>query len=401
MLLDHGQGGTAEVARADALLFLIPWMLLQCPGRHSHTSKRVLERRFALWAAGDLSTLHKEALVMARRASTRSRSRPSTTVDAELDPEDGWRMSIETCENLRSAVARGLPTMAAKRLFDTTSGGLVEITDDVHAVLRDLHPAPQEDDFDGEEPPWDPPPPGIYGGIDGDLIRKLAGEVGGGCGPNGLTTSLNRKLLRSAGNQAAKLRDSMVAFARRLASAPFADLSLKCFRACRGAAFDKNPGIRPIGIPGAERRICCKAILSVTRDDLMEACGPRQAAAGLPGGVEAAAHAIQDLWDKDTTEMIILADAGNAFNTLNRARALRSTRQFCPALATAFQNMYGSPSDILYGDGRSVTSQEGATQGCPFANAMFSVGNVPLQKAIALPPPARWGPPRLHADIFR
>ena len=74
-----------------------------------------------MWAAGNLPILHKEALVMARRASTRSRSRPSATVDAELDPEDGWRLSIESCENLRSAVARALQSQVAEQIALATS----------------------------------------------------------------------------------------------------------------------------------------------------------------------------------------------------------------------------------------------------------------------------------------
>jgi hypothetical protein len=176
-------------------------------------------------------------------------------------------------------------------------------------------------------------------GFDADLILSLSGGLRGGAGPSGLTTALARKLLRSAGNQASSLREAIAAFTRRLASAPFADLSLKCFRANRGLALDKQPGIRPLGVGESFRRLCCKAVLSVTRDDVMEACGPRQAASGLPGGVEAAAHAIQTLWDRPETEMILLGDAGNAFNTMNRKRALRTARARCPVLANALQNM--------------------------------------------------------------
>ena len=82
--------------------------------------------------------------------------------------------------------------------------------------------------------------------------------------------------------------------------------------------------MRPIGICETIRRIIGKAILKVTRVDILSAVGPLQLCAGQNAGCEAAVHAMRSVFNDGDTEGVLLIDAKNAFNTLNRAAALAS-----------------------------------------------------------------------------
>ena len=76
--------------------------------------------------------------------------------------------------------------------------------------------------------------------------------------------------------------------------------------------------------------------------------------------------------------MVLLADASNAFNRLNRKQALRTARKRCPNLSVAFYNFYGTNGQLVLADGDSLTSEEGSTQGGPLGMAVFGVGSMPL-----------------------
>ena len=65
-----------------------------------------------------------------------------------------------------------------------------------------------------------------------------------------------------------------------------------------------------------------------------------------------------------------------------RAEALNTADDRCPAIATAFRNVYGHPSELCL-DG--LMSVEGTTQGCPLGMAMFAVASIPLMEASETP----------------
>ena len=69
-------------------------------------------------------------------------------------------------------------------------------------------------------------------------------------------------------------------------------------------------------------RIIGKVMLQVVRQDVLEVTDTDQLCAGQPGGYEAAIHAIRHLFGTPECEAVLLADAQNAFNSLNRAAAL-------------------------------------------------------------------------------
>ena len=77
------------------------------------------------------------------------------------------------------------------------------------------------------------------------------------------------------------------------------------------------------------------------------------------------------------TEAVLLVDANNAFNSLNRKVALLNIHQLCPSIATILTNTYRENASLFI-DGDTLFSQEGTTQGDPLAMAMYAIATVPL-----------------------
>ena len=116
---------------------------------------------------------------------------------------------------------------------------------------------------------------------------------------------------------------------------------------------------------------------TVLGSDVIDAVGPLQLCAGQDGGCEVAVHDIHHLFSDPTSEALLLVDAENAFNSLNRQVALRNALHLCPSLARVLVNTYRNPVD-LYIDGEAIQSSEGTTQGDPLAMAMYALGITPL-----------------------
>ena len=130
------------------------------------------------------------------------------------------------------------------------------------------------------------------------------------------------------------------------------------FLACRLITIDKCPRVRPIGICETARRIISKAVLFAIRGDIQDAAGSFQS-----GGTE--------------TEAVLLVDASNAFNSLNRDAALHNIRHVCPSLSTVLINIYRNATE-LFVDGSTLFSEEGTTQGDPLAMPMYAMVTIPL-----------------------
>ena len=153
--------------------------------------------------------------------------------------------------------------------------------------------------------------------------------------------------------------------ARHLCTEMVDPSGLSAFVACRLIALDKCHGVRPIGGEEVVRRIVGKAVLATVKMDNLETAGPLQLCAGQDASCEAAIHAMCSVFSEEGTEAVLLVDASNAFNSLNRKVALHNIPLLCPALATVLINTYRA--DVpLYIDGKHLFSSEGTTQGDRF-----------------------------------
>jgi len=78
----------------------------------------------------------------------------------------------------------------------------------------------------------------------------------------------------------------------------------------------------------------------ITKWDLQEITGSAQLCAGQVAGIEAAIHAMRETFSDSDNEAVLLVDASNAFNSLNRKAALLNIKHTCPTLATILINSY-------------------------------------------------------------
>ena len=59
-------------------------------------------------------------------------------------------------------------------------------------------------------------------------------------------------------------------------------------------------------------------------------------------------HAMKQVFEEEDTDGVILVDATNAFNVMNRQVALHNIRVTCPYLATIIINTYRAASRLFY-----------------------------------------------------
>ena len=164
--------------------------------------------------------------------------------------------------------------------------------------------------------------------------------------------------------------------------------SLHEFIACRLIPLDKgedkwgNPGVRPIGVGEILRRIIGKVVVGNLREDIIQAAGPLQTCAGLKAGIDASIHAMRKIFQDDSTQAVLLVDAENAFNNLNRRAALHNIKELCPNFYRYLANTYQLPAKLIINDRDGnidfILSDEGSTQGDVPAMAMYAIGTKPL-----------------------
>ena len=136
--------------------------------------------------------------------------------------------------------------------------------------------------------------------------------------------------------------------------------------------------MRPIGVGEVLRRVVGKCVMNVVKTDVVEASGSLQLCAGQKSGSEAAEHAMHTIFKADETDAILLIDASNAFNSLNRAAALHNIRVLCPMIVFYAINTYREPARLFITGDKEILSAEGTKQGDPLAMALYALSVQPL-----------------------
>ena len=278
-------------------------------------------------------------------------------------------------------------TKAALRLLsDQDKGRVLHLNDSVNLgeqTVRDVpitkHPAgqltlPETLIQDHESTTIHPI---LFESIDASAIRSATLHTDGAAGPSGLDAHAWRRLCTSFHSASNDLCHSLAKLAKRLCTDLVDPLGLSSFTACCLIALDKDPGVRPIGICETARHIVSKAILHVIRDDIQEVTGSIQLCAGQTAGIESAIHATRLRFSSEETEGVLVVDASNAFNSLNRQAALHNIQKLCPAIATILINTYRDSAQ-LFVDGCTFFSQEGTTQGDPLAMPMYVIATLTI-----------------------
>ena len=355
---------------------ILPALLLQKPSRNSKAKDHLikLEKRLEMWEKGEITALLAEARLIQHRlvSSTRKRS-----------TEDVSRIFARL-------MLQGKVNAALKFLSNESGGGVHKVTDNIMNELLNKHPKPAPvEEGSLLFGPVNHVPRNYFDEVDEQSILKAAQLTKGAGGPSHLDADQYRSMLTSSKmrNETKHLREQIASLARKLASEIVDPSALEALTSCRLIPLDKNPGVRPIGIGEVLRRIMGKSIGWVLKNDLMEATGPLQAASGFKGGAEAAIHAMRQVFESEETEAVILVDATNAFNLLNRQVALHNVQRTCPPFATILINTYRTGSRLSVAQCKEIVSQEGTTQGDNIGGHFYNQGTIPLQNILYVSSP--------------
>ena len=87
---------------------------------------------------------------------------------------------------------------------------------------------------------------------------------------------------------------------------------------------------------------------------------------------------MKEIFEQHDTEAVLMIDASNAFNSVNRNVFLHNVKIICPEIATFVTNCYALPSRLFIIGGKEILSAEGTTQGDPVAMPIYAIAIIPL-----------------------
>jgi hypothetical protein len=341
--------------------------MLQKPSARSKAKEHsvALDRRLKLWKAGDIVSLMREI---------RHTQKSFTSSKKQRSPDD-------VSQSFAKLIMEGKVSAALKLLDKESSTGVLDLTDEVLKDLKMKHPEPapiQENTL--LYGPVDKILECYFDGIDEQTVLRAALNTKGSAGPSGMDAELYRRILCSKNFSIAgkALREQIALLAINLATKSYHPKLIMAYVASRLIPLDKSPGIRPIGIGEVLRRIVGKIISRHSTSEIKEAAGPLQTCAGHGAGAEAAIHAMRQVFESEGTDAVLLIDASNAFNCLNRSVALHNIQITCPKIATYLINTYRHPTRLFIAGGKEILSQEGTTQGDPLAMPWYSLSTVSM-----------------------
>ena len=335
----------------------LPALVLQKPHAKSKVREHIscLKRRLSLWREGNITELLREGKAIQRPLKSH---RPSK--DVNNDASKARKFSKLMMEGKVRAALRLLSTenqSGPLRLddnVDESGKSFRDVLEEKHPDPRPIHPDVILDTstVDNNYHPI------LFDKITPEMIRNSALHTEGSAGTSGMDALCWRRLCTSFGEKSNELCSAIAAFARRICTTYIDPSGLTAYTSCRLIPLDKCPGVRPVGIGEVVRRIVGKAVMKVVRSDLQNAIGTSQLCAGQDAGCEAAIHAMEHIFAEESTEGMILVDATNAFNTLNRQVTLLNCDKICPAMLCILINTYRDNSQ-LFVDGQCVMSKEG------------------------------------------
>ena len=356
-----------ETVALDLLHIFIPIMLQKPSRRPTNREKmRYLGDRLKRWKEGDIDSLFSECQEIQKRL------RRKNTSNSESDQKAFCRLMLE-----------GKISKAMRFInHEDRVIGVHEPNEDIIDILKSKHPVakPAPDDC-LLEPPSTNVPPVIFEAIDADLIYSNGRTISGSGGPKKVDLDTWQILLcsKAYGPSSGQLRQAVADCARRLCREQVDHIVTEKLNASRLIPLNKNPGVRPIGIGEILRRVICKAVSRVLRPDIVKATGALQTCSGISGGIKASVHAMAKIFRDEASEAILLVDADNAFNSLNREAAINNIKSLCQPYYMFQNNIYQCPSRLFVSGSREVLlSEEGTTQGDPGAMNMYAIAVRPL-----------------------
>lgn len=87
---------------------------------------------------------------------------------------------------------------------------------------------------------------------------------------------------------------------------------------------------------------------------------------------------MRTIFEADDIDAVLLIDASNAFNALNRSASLQNIRALCPPMAIYAINTYRQPARLFVIGCQALESVEGTAQGDPLAMSLYAISLQPL-----------------------
>ena len=346
---------------------VLPAIMLQKPSPKSKAKdhNKVLAIRLQFWQEGKLGEILSECRIIQHKLTTSTNKTPA-----------------DISRIFSKLMFLGKVKAALKFLDSNSETGILQPTEDVINTLKEKHPEAAEIQPETliQGPITRKVNHAHFAVIDEQMVMKAAMRTRGSAGPSQFDSDQYRRVLCSKHfkSEGKELREQISIFARKIATQDLDPHCLGSYVACRLIPLNKNPGVRPIGVGEVMRRIVGKMVAWSLKEEIQHAAGPLQMSSGLNGGAEAAIHAMRNIFEADNTDAVILVDASNAFNKLNRQAALHNIRYICPPLATILINTYREPARLFIAGGKEIKSSEGTTQGDPLAMQFYALGTNPL-----------------------
>ena len=97
---------------------------------------------------------------------------------------------------------------------------------------------------------------------------------------------------------------------------------------------------------------------------------------------------MQETFANEQTNAVILIDAKNAFNSLNRNVALHNIQIACPPFSTIMINTCRHSSRLIVFEAKDTLSEEGTTQGDNLAMSFYALGLASLLRRLRITTPS-------------
>ena len=170
--------------------------------------------------------------------------------------------------------------------------------------------------------------------------------------------------------------------AKKIEVGSYESINSEAYIGCNLIPFDKNLGVRPIGIGKVICRIIGKSIIYTIKLQFVQSTDHVQLCAGQQAGFESAMQALSYVLAAEETDAVLLVDVSHVFNSVNRKVMLHDIKYICPAIATYAFNCYVKPRRLFLQAGKEISSSEGATQDDPISMPLYAIAITPVFQRI-------------------
>ena len=328
-------------------MHVIPALLLQKPSKNSKSKDHLksLERRFEIWKEENINKLYEDG----------------KTIQDRLKSDGSPNDIVKISKKFKLQIQKENDNGALKILTSNMNGGILPLTDETLQLLELKYPDAKNNSQQTLLPgPIQKMHPILYDNIDEELMKKTAIRTKGGSGPTGIDADGWRKIIVLSCFETATsdLRKAIAELVKKLCITNILNnndcASLEILVACRLISLNKNPGLRSIEVGEVFWRISGKVVMMIGKQDVMKTAGSLQVCAGQETGAETAIHAVHDILKDHTTEAVLLIDAGNEFNAINRKAMVHNISVICPIIHTYISSCYNMPARLFIIGGTEI-----------------------------------------------